>query len=105
VQVFPGDVSRRSPPHSLAGHNLFPQRRHLCLLDASTGNQFAIGAGKRALPRALDALLELGEPVAIVLGPHGSIWVFVIRLVAALMIALGREIIVGPPTIDKSELT
>ena len=33
VQVFPGDVSRRSPPHSLAGHNLFPQRRHLCLLD------------------------------------------------------------------------
>jgi hypothetical protein len=39
-------------------------------------NQFAIRAGYRALPRALDALLEFGEPVAIVLCPHGSIWNF-----------------------------
>ena len=34
-------------------------------------NQFAIRAGYRALPRALDALLEFGEPVAIVLCRYG----------------------------------
>ncbi len=32
MQVFPRDQCGRSPPHSLAGHNVFPQRRHLCLL-------------------------------------------------------------------------
>jgi hypothetical protein len=54
--------------------------------------------------RALDALLEFGEPVTIVLSPHGSIRIFGHAFGRwAPMIALGTEIILVKPAIDKLE--
>ncbi|WP_244323355.1 hypothetical protein [Paraburkholderia dipogonis] len=40
-------------------------------------DQFAIRAGHGALPRALDALLEFGKPVVIILSPCGRTQIFV----------------------------